>query len=509
MWNKVSTGLKIFTVTLLFYIFIVHDYHPLSYYVKDSYASNEQKIQGILNGHYVEQTNVEHKNLTLTTQSLVPMESKFIPNASKAILHKAVCTEYGPANGSFCDNFLHRTSEKFLPICAANNYSMWNSTINCYSPANSIRTIECAVNNILIYPKSLLFAVSSKNYAVYPVARLLVSKSVKCDNVKGFRWRLPKTKFVDQVVSRAAQSLTYYTPNVCKRWINDTVILFKGVNNHIYFEFLLWYGVFRSIVIHNLQESVQVIRCKKEKFTYNPAFAEFEKLLYPNILFMENLHEESVCFKKLIIQPDHFDSLLYRCKIDRSISEQCYQCNGKNRSGTIIDMYRSHVLKTCSVDDTVQASGYRSPQKIMYLRRKKYHRRPHDSDRKFERIVLNDDEMLTKLNTSFQANVTFFYAEDYSVCEQIKLIHDADILIGMHGAGLVHVWWLQKNALLFEILTEDKANNEAFKMISSLAGVSYKGYYLKENGKLEITLNVTDLINHLSDAIQNDILQRL
>jgi len=141
----------------------------------------------------------------------------------------------------------------------------------------------------------------------------------------------------------------------------------------------------------------------------------------------------------------------------------------------------------------------------MYLRRKKYHRRPHDSDKKFERIVTNDDQMLAELGTSFKANVTYFYAEDYSICEQIKLVHDADILIGMHGAGLVHAWWLQKNALLFEIVTQDKADNQAYKMISSLAGVSYKGYYLKENGKLSITLNATDLINNLSDAMRNDI----
>ena len=498
MWNKYSTGVKIFAVTLLCFICIDHAYHLLSYYVKDSYTVSEQKLQVILDGQYIEQ-----KNMTLNTQSkpLVLIESKLIANVSKTILFKAVYIEYGSLNGSFCDNFLHRTAEKFLPVCAANNYSMWNSTITCYGPANSNRTIECAVNNILIYPNQLLSAVTSRNFANFTVARLLVNKSAKCDDVKGFRWRLPKTKFVGQVVPKAAQSLTYYTPNICQRWINDTVILFKGVNNHIYFEFLLWYGIFRAIIIHNLQESFQVMRCKKEKFPYNAAFAEFEKLLYPNIMFMENLLEESICFKKLIILPDHFDSLLYRCKMENNILEQCYQCNGKNRSGTIIDMFKSHVLRTCSVNDTVRVRGYRSPQKIMYLRRKRYHRRPHDTEKKFERIVLNDDQMLEELSISFKANVTYIYAEDYSVCEQIKLVHDADILIGIHGAGLIHAWWLQKNALLFEIVTEDKADNQAYKMISSLAGVSYKGYYLKENGKLNITLNVTDLINNLSDAI--------
>ena len=218
---------------------------------------------------------------------------------------------------------------------------------------------------------------------------------------------------------------------------------------------------------------------------------------------MEDLQEKSICFKKLIILPEHFDSLLYRCKMESDILEKCYHCNGKNRSGTIIDMYRSHVLRTCSVDDSVQVSGYRSPQKIVYLRRKQYLRCLNDAPVKFHRMVSNADQMLAELSATFNATVTYFYGEDHSICEQIQLVHDADILIGVHGAGLIHAWWLQKDALLFEIVPEEKADNPAFKMISTLAGVNYRGFYLKQTGNHHITLNINDLINNLSDAIQN------
>ena len=313
------------------------------------------------------------------------------------------------------------------------------------------------------------------------------------------------TKFVEPLITKAVHSLTHYTPDICERWISDTAILFKGCNNHIYFEVLLWYGVFKAIIDHNLQEPLHVIRCKDENYTYYPAFAEFEKLLFPNIMFMEDLQEKSICFKKLIILPEHFDSLLYRCKMESDILEKCYQCNGKNRSGTIIDMYRSHVLRTCGVDDSVQVSGYRSPQKILYLRRKQYLRRPNDAAVKFHRMISNADQMIAELSTTFKVNVTYFYGEDHSVCEQVKLVHDADILIGMHGAGLVHAWWLQKNALLFEIVPKEKADNEAFKMISILAGVNYKGYYLQKMGNHHVILNVNDLINKMTNVIQNGV----
>ena len=102
-------------------------------------------------------------------------------------------------------------------------------------------------------------------------------------------------------------------------------------------------------------------------------------------------------------------------------------------------------------------------------------------------------------------NIAYFYGEDHSVSEQVKFVNDADILIGMHRAGLVHARWLQKNALLFEIVPKEKADNQAFKMISILAGVNYKGYYLKQMGNHHVTLNLNDLINNMTDAIQKVI----
>ena len=98
-------------------------------------------------------------------------------------------------------------------------------------------------------------------------------------------------------------------------------------------------------------------------------------------------------------------------------------------------------------------------------------------------MVSNADQMLAELSATFNAQVTYFYGEDHSVCEQIRLVHDADILIGMHGAGLIHAWWLQKNALLFEIITEEKAYNPAYKMMSTLAGGELQGILSKPKRK--------------------------
>ena len=42
-------------------------------------------------------------------------------------------------------------------------------------------------------------------------------------------------------------------------------------------------------------------------------------------------------------------------------------------------------------------------------------------------------------------------------------------------------------------------------MISILAGVNYKGYYLKQMGNHYVTLNLNDLINNMTDAVQNGV----
>ena len=62
-----------------------------------------------------------------------------------------------------------------------------------------------------------------------------------------------------------------------------------------------------------------------------------------------------------------------------------------------------------------------------------------------------------------------------------------------------------ENALLFEIVPKEKADNPAIKMINILAGVNYKGYYLQQMGNRHVTLNLSDLINNMTDAIQNGV----
>ena len=49
-------------------------------------------------------------------------------------------------------------------------------------------------------------------------------------------------------------------------------------------------------------------------------------------------------------------------------------------------------------------------------------------------------------------NINMMYPEEMDLCDQIKLVHQADVFLGVHNAGLVHLWWLQDHVLIFELV---------------------------------------------------------
>lgn len=91
---------------------------------------------------------------------------------------------------------------------------------------------------------------------------------------------------------------------------------------------------------------------------------------------------------------------------------------------------------------------------------------------KFRRI-LNENELveaLKKKSTNFKVNAVDF-GHHKPFLEQIQIIANTDILIGMHGAGLTHCLFLPDYAALFELYNCDDAN--CYKDLASLRGVKY------------------------------------
>nr|CAG4640694.1 EOG090X02IK [Eulimnadia texana] len=89
------------------------------------------------------------------------------------------------------------------------------------------------------------------------------------------------------------------------------------------------------------------------------------------------------------------------------------------------------------------------------------------------RRVLNEDELMQALrasNTNYSVNkVVFTHNTDFR--QQLSVIHETDILIGMHGAGLTHLMFLPDWAAVFELYNcEDE---HCYKDLARLRGVYY------------------------------------
>lgn len=56
--------------------------------------------------------------------------------------------------------------------------------------------------------------------------------------------------------------------------------------------------------------------------------------------------------------------------------------------------------------------------------------------------------------------------------EQVRVVHDSDVLAGVHGAGLTHGLWMRERSVMVEILPED-FKHKGFRNLAGALGHSY------------------------------------
>ena len=132
----------------------------------------------------------------------------------------------------------------------------------------------------------------------------------------------------------------------------------------------------------------------------------------------------------------------------------------------------SQFERACGILDYVDQKA--SSPKVVFVSRKIYKRFPGDKPFKFHRILRNENETIAALHEKFnKSNVQIIHMEDLGICSQVELAHSADVLIGVHGAGLVHLWWLHNESMIYEIEPFPKIYNPTFLMLAKLSGHRY------------------------------------
>ena len=393
---------------------------------------------------------------------------------------------------SFCEDFLENTFNYKMPVCTDGS-----DRIVCYGTPHNPSMSTCTMQGVALVPKSA-FYLFHKFESIW-LRRETPEEAHECSShsYTDFDKHIDRGDYLGQIVKKAGSTVP---KGECQIIIPGTSFVYAGSAVHIFFKFLVWYNLFKSMKENNATDgTAYAIRLPEGKDAF--LFPEFEKHLFPGLIPVEEIDNSTsiYCFEKLVLVPWAYTSVHFQCKNKGYLRGSCYKCNGSGLEGTAVAQFRRKVLSVCFLSDRPLASAAQILKKIVVVVRKPYHRFTGDNPQRFRRSLTNSDELIEGLKQEFPtANVTAVQMEGLSLCEQIRLAHEADVLMGVHGAGLVHLWWMHHQAILFELLPQAQVGNPTFKMLSTLTGQRYHEHLIPNSyNDATITVDVAKVVEDL------------
>jgi len=110
-----------------------------------------------------------------------------------------------------------------------------------------------------------------------------------------------------------------------------------------------------------------------------------------------------------------------------------------------------------------QMKGGRKSHQVTMIKRKK------------NRLLLNEKELLEEMSRREGARVSGYCFEDLDFAEQVRIISESDILIGMHGAGMAHLFFLRPGSTLIEIFPY-KFRKSVYQNFAHMIGLTYLSF---------------------------------
>ena len=405
--------------------------------------------------------------------------------------------------GSFCNEFLSLKFPLQTSVC-----SETSDRVICYGTPHDNKMGSCIMNRIAIDVKTFYKVMLEKQDSVESSNSLwLLHDNDHVSPCPKYNFK-PLEKYMnkeDHVKRLAKTSILSVPQGTCTQWINGTSFFFIGFDVHIYFKFLSWFSLYNGVLNYkdkSHQAPSLIVRMPETKFNF--LFPEFEQLLFPEttVVALQNLSASelgTICFEQIITTPSAFSTTAFRCKMGDArvrLRKKCYDCNSRGLPGTRFHKFRQRVLDACSLKDKVYNG--KEIRSIVVQIRKLYNRFEGDMRVKMSRVLTNSAELIDGLKKAFpMTNISTMYAEEMDICDQIKLVHQADVFLGVHGAGLVHLWWLQDHALMFELVPRSQRSNPTFRMLSTLTGRRYYSYNGVKGSELKVNVDVMDVIKQI------------
>ena len=383
-----------------------------------------------------------------------------------------------------CKNFFGRQYYERLSVCSQSDHYI-NQSIVCMKNPVSTMMAKCTIRGLVLDKSRMINPVPKLKIDAVKV-RQLVSERFNCPapSLSKLYSYTEESDHLPQLVKRIIQKKPLRSDE-CRLWFNDTTYVFCG-DHHIYFRFLGWYNLFKTIYYDGNQRS-KIIR-----LTEDPYFSDVEKRIFPNLITISDLKSFPVCIKNATLVPRSFTSTPFRCKME--LKSFCSDCLLQDFDEPTWFEFKTSMLRACSIDTSDQ--NLISKRKMVIILRKPYKRYAGDENRVFERVMINETDLLNALRSNFASfTVLPVYMEDLTLCEQINISSSAHVFLGVHGAGMSHLWWTPKGATILELMPDYKSSKPSFEVLSNLIKAKY--LKVRVEGEKNITVNIDEVINTL------------
>ncbi|XP_059925701.1 EGF domain-specific O-linked N-acetylglucosamine transferase isoform X1 [Gadus macrocephalus] len=240
---------------------------------------------------------------------------------------------------------------------------------------------------------------------------------------------------------------------LCDLVIEKPTVFMKldaGVN--MYHHFCDFVNLYVSQHINNsFSRDINLLMWDTSFHTYGDLFAETWKAFSDyDVIHLQTYDSKRVCFKDAIFSllPRMRHGLFYNTPL---ISE----CHTEG----MLRAFSQHVLHRLHIPQDGPKEGR---VRVTLLARSTEYRR-----------IINQAELVNALKTValLEVNVVDYRYKDVLFLEQLRITHNSDVFIGMHGAGLTHLLFLPDWAVVFELY--NCQDESCYRDLARLRGIRY------------------------------------
>ncbi|GBG28069.1 EGF domain-specific O-linked N-acetylglucosamine transferase [Hondaea fermentalgiana] len=223
-----------------------------------------------------------------------------------------------------------------------------------------------------------------------------------------------------------------------------------------------WYNVYQTIHMNELEE-VNIVFLDGHSAS---AFGdEWPKLFRTTPRYVSSLAPET-CFKEAYLVAPGYGSSLSHPTMQRWI-----ECP----PSPYLKEFIQHIMASIGLQHMLNDKQVIPPRKrprVLFLLRKIY--LAHPRIKRLSRTLANGKEVVETLQRDLpDVDVVPISLETMSFAQQVAVVREADVLLGVHGAGLSHLLFMRPGAMVIELIPDEYEPFHHYDSFATFMGIRH------------------------------------